>query len=95
VERFEQTREAYSRHMRYSVTILRILHMTPLHFTKFNDRVKAMNAGASKELKLSAAEARALHTDIFAMLEEMNDLRANKEKNTVIEVTLDAGDNSL
>jgi len=69
--------------------------MTPLHFTKFNERIKAMNAGASKELKLSAAEARALHTDIFAMLEEMNDLRAKKGENTVIEVTLDAGDNSL
>ena len=69
--------------------------MIPLHFTKFNERIKAMNSGASKELKLSAAEARALHADIFAMLEEMNDLRANKSENTVIEVTLDAGNNSL
>ncbi len=69
--------------------------MTPLHFTKFNERVRAMNAGASKELKLTAAEARALHSDIFAMLEEMNDLRAKKDENTIIKVSLDAGDNSL
>ena len=44
--------------------------MTPLHVTKFNDRVRAMNAGNSKELRLTAAEARGLHNDLFAMLEE-------------------------
>ncbi len=95
VETYQRKNNTYRSRILFSVIILGILVVTPLHFTKFNDRVKAMNAGASKELKLSAAEARALHTDIFAMLEEMNDLRANKEKNTVIEVTLDAGDNSL
>ena len=70
--------------------------MTPLHFTKFNERIKAMNAGASKELKLSAAEARALHCDIFEMLEELNDLRAGVNNDSeVIELILDPGDNSL
>jgi len=70
--------------------------MIPLHFTKFNERIKAMNSGASKELKMTAAEARALHTDIFAMLEEMNDLRAAAKKLVeTIEVILDPGDNSL
>lgn len=69
--------------------------MIPLHFNKFNERIKAMNAGASKELRLTAAEARALHSEIFGMLDEMNSLREHKDDNTIIEVTLDPGDNSL
>jgi len=69
--------------------------MTPLHFMKFNEKIKAMNAGQGKELKLTAPEARALHTDIFAMLEELNSLRGTAEENQVIQVVVDAGNNSL
>jgi len=69
--------------------------MTPLHFTKFNEKIKAMNAGQGKELKLTAAEARALHTDIFTMLEELNSLRATESVDQVIQVVMDAGNNSL
>ena len=69
--------------------------MIPLHFTKFNDKIRALNASHGKELKMTAAEARALHTDIFDMLEELNNLRASKDENTIIEVQLDPGDNSL
>jgi hypothetical protein len=69
--------------------------MTPLHFSKFNDRIRALNASHGKELKMTAAEARALHTDIFDMLEELYALRVKEDENTVIEVVLDPGDNSL
>ena len=55
-----------------------------------------MNSGSAKELKLTAAEARNLHHDIFAMLEELNGLRASpKSTEEVIQVVMDAGDNSL
>ena len=74
--------------------------MTPLHFQKFNEKIRAMNAGNSKELRLTAQEARALHTDIFAMLEELNAMRDMQleslaDKDGVIHVVMDPGDNSL
>ena len=68
---------------------------TPLHFGKFNEKVKAMNSGNARELRMSAAEARALHADLFAVLDELHTLRANGPEEDVIEVVLDAGDNSL
>lgn len=40
----------------------------PLHFKKFNDKVKQMNQSRSKELRLSADEARNLHTELFNLL---------------------------
>jgi hypothetical protein len=69
--------------------------VTPLHVTKFAERVRAMNAGNAKELKLTAAEARGLHSDLFTMLEEIAELRDNPPSEEVIEIKLDAGDNSL
>lgn len=69
--------------------------MTPLHFTKFNEKIKAMNSGAGKELRMTAAEARALHADIFAVLDELHSLQANASEPQIIELRLDAGDNSL
>jgi hypothetical protein len=68
---------------------------TPLHFTKFNEKVKAMNSYSSKELKMTAAEARALHTDIFTMLEELNNYKTVASDPEEIVLVLDAGDNSL
>ena len=68
--------------------------MTPLHFNKFNDKIRALNASHGKELKMTAQEARALHTDIFDMLEELNALKT-EPADDVIEVVIDAGDNSL
>ena len=69
--------------------------MMPLHFTKFNDKVHQMNTGHAKELKMTAAEARALHHDLFAMLEELNNFRANEEIDDVLEIIVDAGNDSL
>ena len=45
-----------------------------LHLKKFNDRVKVMNQTNSKDLNLSAAEARQLQADIFDLLAKINDL---------------------
>ena len=69
--------------------------MTPLHFTKFNERIKAMNSSSGKELRMTAAEARALHADIFAVLDELHGLQASASEPQIIELKLDAGDNSL
>ncbi len=74
--------------------------MTPLHFQKFNDKVKAMNSGNGKELKLTAAEARSLHHDLFSVLEELNAMREQQldslsDAEGVIHVVVDPGNNSL
>jgi len=74
--------------------------MTPLHFQKFNDKIQAMNSGNAKELRLTAAEARGLHHDIFAMLEELNAMREQQldslsDNDGVIHVVMDPGNNSL
>jgi hypothetical protein len=66
-----------------------------MHVGKFNDRIRAMNSGNSKELRLTAQEARSLHADIFAMLDELAKLRESGGDDEVIEISLDAGDNSL
>lgn len=40
-----------------------------LHTKKFNDKVKIMNDSASRQLVLTAKEARDLHSEIFNMIE--------------------------
>ena len=69
--------------------------MTPMHVGKFNERIRAMNSGNAKELRLTAQEARSLHADIFSLLDELAELRKAPIEPEVIEVKLDAGDNSL
>ena len=51
-----------------------------LHLKKFNDRVKVMNQTNSKELILTAAEARQLQADIFDLLTKINDLVEIKQQ---------------
>jgi hypothetical protein len=41
------------------------------HVNKFSDKVRTMNDTNSKELLLTATEARSLHTDIFALLSKI------------------------
>ena len=43
-------------------------HNLSIHVRMFNDKVRAMNQTQKKELILSAAEARNLHSDIFDLL---------------------------
>ena len=52
-----------------------------LHLKKFNDRVKVMNQTNSRDLNLSAAEARQLQADIFDLLAKINDLVEVRQQN--------------
>ena len=45
-----------------------------LHLRKFNDRVKVLNQTNSRELVLTAAEARQLQADIFDLLTQIQAL---------------------
>ena len=65
--------------------------MTPLHFTKFNEKVKAMNAVSGKELRMTAAEAWALHADIFDVLDQLHGMQADLNEPQIIELDLDGG----
>ena len=65
-----------------------------LHLKNFNDRVKVMNQTNSKDLLLSAADARQLHADIFDLLNKINDLTEIRKENAaeeVISVEMDGG----
>lgn len=48
--------------------------MTNHNINQFNEKVRVMNQNNSKQLILSAAEARALHAEIFALLGRMEEL---------------------
>ena len=65
-----------------------------LHLKKFNDRVKVMNQTNSKDLNLSAAEARQLQADIFDLLAKINDLVEIKDQDAqepTLQVNLQGG----
>ena len=66
---------------------------TPVHFQRFNDKVKLMNQTNSRELRLTADEARALHADMFNVLAE---LAAREEKSDEeLVIVMDPGPDSL
>jgi hypothetical protein len=69
---------------------------TPLHIQRFNDKIRMLNQAGSRELLLTAAEARNLHTEIFEMLAEITQLQERVIQLTenpagVTEVELDGG----
>jgi hypothetical protein len=69
-------------------------HQLSLHLKKFNDRIKVLNQTNSKDLVLSAAEARQLQADIFDLLTKINDLtelRKTVEQETLVSVEMDGG----
>jgi hypothetical protein len=69
-------------------------HQLSLHLKKFNDRVKVMNQTNTKELNLSALEARNIHSEIFELLTKINDLTEIKraaETEAVVSVEFDGG----
>ena len=49
-----------------------------LHVQMFNDRVRAMNQTQSRDLTLTAQEARNLHSDIFNIISKLVELENNK-----------------
>ena len=61
-----------------------------LHVEAFSDKVRRMNQTQSKNLTLSAEEARNLHTEIFALLAKIAETAMEKEP-VVTSVELDGG----
>ncbi len=57
----------------------------------FNDRVKLMNQTGSKQLSLSADEARNLHADIFNLLANLTELQTVREPEQPANLSLDGG----
>lgn len=57
----------------------------------FNERVKVMNQTGSKQLALSADEARNLHADIFNLLAAAAESRKMPEAQAPTDLNLDGG----
>jgi hypothetical protein len=64
-----------------------------LAITNFNNRIKTMNQTNSKQLVLSAEEARNLHADIFALLANITELQTQPDSPVVeaTQISLDGG----
>lgn len=66
-----------------------------LHLKKFNDRVKAMNQTGSKQLILTAQEARSLHADFLDLLShcayQSRQIQLLQNQEQVIKVAIDGG----
>ena len=57
----------------------------------FNERVKIMNQTGSKQLSLSADEARNLHADIFNLLANLAEMQSMPESSQPTSLSLDVG----
>jgi len=57
----------------------------------FNDRVKVMNQTGSKQLSLSAEEARNLHADIYNLLANLAEMQNTREPEQPTNISLDGG----
>lgn len=63
-----------------------------IHLKNFNDRVKAMSQTNSREITMSAQEARNLQADIFNLMTLVVELSAKADQgNDVMQVQLDGG----
>jgi hypothetical protein len=62
-----------------------------LAIKNFNERVKVMNQTGSKQLSLSADEARNLHADIFNLLANIAELQNQPEQVQSVAVSFDGG----
>jgi len=64
-----------------------------LAIRNFNNRVKQMNQTNSKQLVLSAEEARNLHNDIFSLLNNIAEIVSvpNQKEKSANSVSLDGG----
>jgi hypothetical protein len=63
-----------------------------LHVKMFNDKVRVMNQTQSRDLVLTALEARNLHADIFAILAQVSELASKPQvSDDVITVSMDGG----
>jgi hypothetical protein len=69
---------------------------TPLHIQRFNDKIRMLNQAGSRELLLTATEARNIHTEIFELLAEITKLQEKVIQLTenpvgITEVEMDGG----
>lgn len=65
-----------------------------IHLKMFNDKVKLMNSSQSKQLMLSAQEARNLHADLFDLLNHCATLSqrlTTAPANDAVDVKMDGG----
>ena len=65
-----------------------------MHLKMFNDKVKLMNQSQSKQLILSAQEARNLHADLFDLLNycaTISQKLQEKRQDDVVSVGMDGG----
>ena len=63
-----------------------------LHVRMFNDKVRVMNQTQSKQLILSAVEARNLHADLFALLTHIAELSDRPTQEPVVnQLGMDGG----
>ena len=62
-----------------------------LSIQNFNNRVRQMNQTNSKQLVLSAEEARNIHADIFSLLSMIAELQNRSEPEPVNGVFMDGG----
>ena len=53
--------------------------MSNHNINQFNERVRVMNQSNSKQLTMTSAEARALHTEIFELLGRVDELVRRSE----------------
>ena len=66
-----------------------------LHLKNFNKRVQVMNQTNSRDLLLTAVEARNIQAEIFELLAHIVDLteiKKDREADSAINVELDGGD---
>lgn len=65
-----------------------------IHIKEFNEKIKAMNQSNSKDMILTAKDARNLHADIFALLNAVSDLSLKLQedsKDQSLNIRIDGG----
>jgi hypothetical protein len=66
-----------------------------LQIKKFNDKIKVMNQSQSRDLILSAADARNLHAEIYALLAQVAEYASaatcSEPESQVIQINMDGG----
>jgi hypothetical protein len=60
---------------------------------RFNDKIRAMNQTRSKDLMMSADDARNLHAEVFSLLTQIAELsaKANSAPDESLTISLDGG----
>lgn len=65
-----------------------------IQIKNFNDKIRVMNQTQSKQIVMTAQEARNLHTEIYALLAQIADLSrqpASTASEDLIQISMDGG----